>query len=159
MYTIRLLCLAICLMVNFQSWAQEYLVLDRYGNKRIRIPLGSQVHFKLKGDKRMHSSRLAQLTDSVVVLGNHDIYLTLEDFDSFYFYRPHWRALRKGAMIPAWGFLLSAAVHPLVDNAFYDQKESAYLGFAFLGIAQSFRLLEWKRFRINRRSRIWIGLQ
>lgn len=137
--------------------AQDYLVLDRYGRKRIRIPLGSQVTFKLKGDDRRHSSYLVQLLDSVVVMGNHDIYLRLDDFDSFYFHRKHWRSLRYGMMIPAAGFLISAAVHPLVSTPFYDQGEAAVTGLALLGICQSFRVWEWKKFRLRKNSRIWVG--
>ncbi len=153
--------LTLVLVINLlglaEAQAQDYLVLDRYGTKRIRIPVGSEIQFKLKGDKRLYSNYLTQLVDSVVILGNHDIYLKLEDFDSFWFPRKHWRSLRYATMIPAAGFLLGAAVHPLVEEPFYDPGESALTGLAILGLGQSFRLLEWKRFKINKNSRIWVG--
>lgn len=140
-----------------QLTAQDYLVLDRYGTKRMRIPVGSEVTFKLKGDKRKYTRRLVQLTDSMVVMGNFDIYLKLDDFDSFYFYRPRWRTLRYGTLIPAAGFLIGAAVHPLVDNPQYDQGDSTWIGLGFIALGQTFRLLEWKRFKITKKSRIWVG--
>jgi hypothetical protein len=138
-------------------YAQQYLVLDRYGKNRIKLPLGSEVTFKLKGDKRKHSSRLIGLADSVVIMGDQDIYLRLDDFEAFYFHRTHWKVLRYGTLIPATGFLIAAAVHPTISNPFYDQEESAYIGLGFLALGQSFRLLEWKKFKINKNSRIWVG--
>ncbi len=149
--------LGIIMLGCVELQAQDYLVLDRYGTKRIRIPLGSEVTFKLKGDKRKHTSRLVQLTDSLVVMGNYDIYLKLDDFDSFYFHRNQWRTLRYGTLIPAAGFLIGAAVHPTVDNPQYDAGDSALIGLGFIALGQSFRLLEWKRFKINKNSRIWVG--
>ena len=119
--------------------------------------MGSEVTFTLKGDKHKHTNRLAGLVDSIVIMGNNDIYLHLEDFEAFYFRRDHWKALRYGTMVPATGFLIAAAVHPLVSNPFYDQSESAYIGLAFLALGQSFRLLEWKKFRLSKNSRIWVG--
>ena len=73
------------------------------------------------------------------------------------FHRTHWKALRYGTLIPAAGFLIAAAVHPTVSNPFYDQEESALIGLGFLALGQSFRLLEWKKFKINKNSRIWVG--
>jgi hypothetical protein len=137
--------------------AQQYLVLDRYGKNRIRIPMGSEVTFTLKGDKRKHSSRLVGLVDSLVIMGNNDIYLKLEDFDTFYFHRTHWKVLRYGTMVPATGFLIAAAVHPTVSNPFYDQEESALIGLGFLALGQSFRLLEWKKFKVSKNARVWVG--
>ena len=137
--------------------AQQYLVLDRYGKNRIRIPMGSEVTFTLKGDKRKHSSRLVGLADSLVIMGNNDIYLKLEDFDTFYFHRTHWKVLRYGTLVPATGFLIAAAVHPTVSNPFYDQEESALIGLGFLALGQSFRLLEWKKFRVSKNARVWVG--
>ena len=135
----------------------KYLVLDRYGKSRIKLPLGSVVTFRLKGDKRKYSSRLIGLADSVVIMGDHDIYLRLDDFEAFYFHRSHWKALRYGTLIPAAGFLIAAAVHPTISNPFYDQEESALIGLGFLALGQSFRLLEWKKFKLNKGARIWVG--
>ena len=149
--------LGLLLLGSLQAAAQQYLVLDRYGTKRIRIPLGSEVYFKLKGDNRKHKNRIVQLTDSIVVMGNYDIYLKLSDFDSFYFHRKFWRNLRHGTLVPAAGFLIGAAVHPTIEEPFYDQKESAFIGLGFIALGQSFRLLEWQRFKINKNSRIWVG--
>ncbi|GJM27953.1 MAG: hypothetical protein DHS20C17_05880 [Cyclobacteriaceae bacterium] len=142
---------------NLHYEAQQYLVLDRYGRNRVRIPLGSEVTFKLKGDDRKHSSRLVGLADSVVIMGNNDIYLHLRDFEVFYFHRSHWKALRYGTMIPAAGFLIGAAVYPLVSDPFYDQEDSALIGLGFLALGQSFRLLEWKKFKVNKNARIWVA--
>jgi len=119
--------------------------------------MGSEVTFTLKGDKRKHSSRLVGLVDSVVIMGNNDIYLKLEDFDTFYFHRTHWKVLRYGTLVPATGFLIAAAVHPTVSNPFYDQEESALIGLGFLALGQSFRLLEWKKFRVSKNARVWVG--
>lgn len=137
--------------------AQQYLVFDKYGKNRVRIPMGSEVTFKLKGDKRKHQNRIVGLADSVVIMGDRDIYLRLDDFEAFYFHRAYWKALRYGTMIPAAGFLIGAAVHPLVSNPFYDQQESALIGLGFLALGQSFRLLEWKKFKIGKNARIWVA--
>src|SRR5210317_1217776 len=88
--------IAISMMCWSDLNAQQYLVLDRYGKTRVKIPMGSEITFKLRGDKRKHRSRLIGLADSVVIMGDHDIYLRLEDFETFYFYRPHWKVLRYG---------------------------------------------------------------
>lgn len=152
-----LVCIWLQVIVCSDLAAQQYLVLDRYGKNRTRIPLGSEVSFTLRGDKRKHRSRLAGLADSVVIMGNKDIYLRLDDFDAFYFHRNHWKALRYGTLMPATGFLVAAAVHPTISNPFYDQKESALIGLAFLALGQSFRLLEWKKFRVTKNARIWVG--
>lgn len=140
-----------------RNLSQQYLVLDRYGKNRIRIPLGSEVTFKLHGDKRKHSSRIMGLADSVVIMGDLDIYLHLSDFEAFYFHRSHWTALRMGTLVPVAGFLIAAAVHPTISNPFYDQEESALIGLGFLAAGQSFRLLEWKKFKVNKNARIWVG--
>jgi hypothetical protein len=152
-----LVCIWLQFMICSNLVAQQYLVLDRYGKNRIRIPMGSEVTFTLKGDKRKHSSRLVGLVDSLVIMGNNDIYLKLEDFDTFYFHRTHWKVLRYGTLVPATGFLIAAAVHPTVSNPFYDQEESALIGLAFLALGQSFRLLEWKKFRVSKNARVWVG--
>jgi hypothetical protein len=152
-----LVCIWLQFMICSNLVAQQYLVLDRYGKNRIRIPMGSEVTFTLKGDKRKYSSRLVGLVDSLVIMGNNDIYLKLEDFDTFYFHRTHWKVLRYGTLVPATGFLIAAAVHPTVSNPFYDQKESALIGLGFLALGQSFRLLEWKKFKVSKNARVWVG--
>jgi hypothetical protein len=149
--------LGVFAMCGPSALAQQYLVLDRYGKTRVKVPLGSEITFKLKGDKRKHQSTLVGLADSVVIMGDRDIYLHLDDFEVFYFHRAHWKALRYGTMFPAAGFLISAAVHPLVSNPFYDQEDSALIGLGFLALGQSFRLLEWKKFKLDKNARVWVG--
>lgn len=159
------ICLWCCSSLSAQPGIQndavpgnrQYLVLDKYGKSRVRIPMGSEITFKLKGDDRKHTSRLVGLADSVVIMGNMDIYLHLRDFEAFYFHRNHWKALRYGTMIPAAGFLIGAAVYPLMDNPFYDQTDSAIIGLGFLALGQSFRLFEWKKFRITKNARLWVA--
>ena len=150
-------CLGLLLLCYSSVSAQQYLVLDRYGRTRVKVPMGSEIIFKLKGDKRKHQSRIVAVADSVVIMGDLDIYLKFDDFETFYFHRPHWKALRYGTLIPAAGFLIGAAVHPLVSNAFYDQQDSAIIGLGFLALGQSFRLFEWKKFKVNKNARIWVG--
>lgn len=136
--------------------AQKYLVLDRYGTKKIRIYPGEEVVFKLKGQKKKQRAKLTQLQDSVVVLAG-DVYLKLDDFDSFYFDRSGLRVLRGSSWLLVGGFMIAAAVEPLVSEPFYDRTESVVIGLGILAVAQSTRLYQWKRFKLNRRSRIWIG--
>ncbi len=145
------------LMVCSTLVAQQYLVLDRFGKIRVKIPIGTELTFTLKGDNRKHQYRLAGLADSVVILGNNDIYLRLDDFETFYFHRNHWRVLRYGTLFPATGFLIGAAVYPLISNPFYDQEQSLIIGLGFLALGQSFRLLEWKKFRVSKNARVWVG--
>ena len=136
--------------------AQKYLVLDRYGTKKIRIYPGEEVVFKLKGQKKKQTALLTQLQDSTVVLAG-DVYLKLSDFDTFYFDRPRLRALRGNSWVLIGGFMIAAAVEPLVSNPFYDRKQSALISLGILAVAQSTRLYQWKKFKLNRRSRAWIG--
>ena len=157
MIGIRVMLLAVLMGLLGTLNAQQYLVLDRYGTKRIRIPVGSEVVYRLKEDDRIYRNYITQLTDSIVIMGNRDVYLKLDEFDSFYFDRPLWTRLRQGTMVMGLGFLASAAVHPLVDDPFYDQQESATLGLSIIGIGQSFRLLERRRFKIRNNSRVWVG--
>ncbi len=119
--------------------------------------MGSEVIFTLKGDKRKHQSRIVGVADSIVIMGDLDVYLRFDDFETFYFQRSHWKALRYGTLIPAAGFLISAAVHPLVSNPFYDQQDSAIIGLGFLALGQSFRLFEWKKFKVSKNARIWVA--
>ena len=137
--------------------AQQYLVLDRYGRNRVKVPMGSEVTFKLKGDKRKYQTRIVAVADSVVIMGDMDIYLRLDDFEVFYFHRAHWKSLRYGTMLPAAGFLIGAAVYPLVSNPFYDQEDSALIGLGFIALGQSFRLFEWKKFKLDKNARVWVG--
>lgn len=152
-----IICLSIWLFFQSPLCAQQYLVLDRYGKTRVKLPMGSEVTFTLKGDKRKYQSRIVAVADSVVILGNLDIYLKFDDFETFYFHRAHWKALRYGTLIPAAGFLIGAAVHPLVSNPFYDQQDSALIGLGFLAMGQSFRLFEWKKFKVSKNARIWVA--
>ena len=151
-------CMGVLLLLCCTNiYAQQYLVVDRYGKSRVKIPMGSEITFKLKGDRRKHQSVLVGVADSIVIMGDRDIYLRLDDFEAFYFHRAHWKALRYGTMIPAAGFLIAAAVHPTISNPFYDQKESALIGLGFLAVGQSFRLFEWKKFRLTKNARVWVG--
>jgi len=150
-------CLGLLVLCCSSVSAQQYLVLDRYGRNRVKIPMGSEITFKLKGDKRKHQSRIVGIADSVVILGDRDIYLRMDDFEAFYFHRGHWKALRYGTLVPAAGFLISAAVHPLVSNPFYDQEDSALIGLGFLALGQTFRLFEWKKFNVSKNARMWVG--
>ena len=152
-----IICLSIWLFFQSPLCAQQYLVLDRYGKTRVKLPMGSEVTFTLKGDKRKYQSRIVAVADSVVILGDLDIYLKFDDFETFYFHRAHWKALRYGTLIPATGFLIGAAVHPLVSNPFYDQQDSALIGLGFLALGQSFRLFEWKKFKVSKNARIWVA--
>ena len=151
------ICIWIIVLSGYTLSAQQYLVLDRYGKNRVKLPMGSEVTFKLKGDKRKHQSRIVGIADSVVIMGDRDIYLRMDDFETFYFHRSHWKALRYGTLVPAAGFLVSAAVHPLISNPFYDQQEAAFIGLGFLALGQTFRLFEWKKFKVSRNARIWVG--
>jgi hypothetical protein len=152
-----IICLSIWLFFQTSLYAQQYLVLDRYGKTRVKLPMGSEVTFTLKGDRRKYQSRIVAVADSVVIMGDLDIYLKFDDFETFYFHRAHWKALRYGTLIPAAGFLIGAAVHPLVSNPFYDQQDSALIGLGFLALGQSFRLFEWKKFKVSKNARIWVA--
>ena len=158
MVSLRVMLISVLLIgLMGSATAQQYLVLDRYGTKRIRIPVGSEIVYRLKGDDRIYRNFITQLTDSIVIMGNRDVYLKLNEFDSFYFDRPFWTRLRQGTTVMGLGFLAGAAVHPLVDDPFYDQQGSATLGLTIIGIGQTLRMLERKRFKIRNNSRIWVG--
>ena len=152
-FTKALLFLIITLSVQ-QAYSQKYLVLDRYGKKRIKLYPGDELWFKQKENKTFFHDYILSLTDSSVYLGSVGYELPLDEFAIFYFPNTGVRALEAGAQSLAGGFLIAAAVEPLVSNAFYDAQESALIGSSALGASLISRLFRWKKFRVTKNSRV-----
>ena len=148
--------MCLIVLVGIDTKGQKYLVLDRYGTKKIRIYPGEQVVFKLRDQGIKQQAVITKLGDSTIVLAG-DVYLSLNEFDTFYFDRPRLRGLRNSSWVLVAGFLIAAAVEPLVEEAFYDPGESVMIALGITAVAQSTRLYQWKKFKLNKRSRIWIG--
>lgn len=155
----RLLTVLILLCLSNSLMAQKYLVLDRYGMKRIKLAEGDKIWFSLKQDvskKYRYKDVIAELQDSTILLENRKTAIKLSDISAIYFTRGEMLWLTGGAHTVATGFLFGAAVHPLINEAQYDQKESAIIGLGFLALGQVARLFVRKNYKINENTRIRI---
>lgn len=129
----------------------KYIMLDRYGAKRIRLPEESEIYFKLVGEKRKTRDYIGEIweKDTAVYLVQSKQAIPLRDFQSFHFPRKHIPMLSNQAVFVGCGFLFAAAVADLIPTRMYDQRESAIIGGAFLAISQPMKLFKWKNFRIK----------
>lgn len=126
-------------------------MLDRYGIKRIRLPEGSEIYFKLLGDKAKNRDYIGQIweQDSAVYLVQSKRAVPLHEFYSFHFRRPHIDFLSRQMAFVGAGFLFAAAVAELIPTRLYEQGESAVVGGAILASSQALKLFRWKNFRIK----------
>lgn len=126
-------------------------MLDRYGLKRIRLPEGSEIYFKLAGEKSKIRDYIGEIweKDTAIYLLQSKQAVPLNQFQVFYFPRRHIPMLAKQAVFVGCGFLLAAAVADLIPTRFYDQRESAIIGGSFLAISQPMKLFKWKTFKIK----------
>lgn len=159
----RMGCYAIIAVLLFAtSWqtvqAQIYIVVDKYTIKRYRLTIGNELHFKLKGEKRIRHDLISSLSmeDSTIGLSKASVKIKLDDVDQVYFYNKTINALQAGGYTIAGGFLIAAAVHPLVDNAQYDARESAIIGTTAFGITQLMRIFRRRSIKIGKNGRIRI---
>lgn len=136
--------------------AQKYLVIDRYGPKRIKLKEGDLIRFRQKGNKTYYRDVILALKDSTVVLEKAGLELPLSDFASFRFPNSLALAATGGGGFVGTGFLISSAVYPAIEDPQYDQKESAVIGASFLGLATLGYLARWKTYRIGKRARVRI---
>jgi len=150
------------LMLIFQTgYAQlnlKYLVIDRYGMNQIKLAKGDKVWFSIKGEKTKYKDVISELSeaDSSIVLAKRKTKIKLSEISHFYFYRPGMIWLAGGTSFIGTGFAISSAVHPLVGNAQYSQKEHAILGASFLAIGQVARLFIRKKYVVTKNTRVRI---
>ena len=136
---------------------QKVLVLDRYGTKRIKLIEGDRIWFSLKKDSKVrYKDYIAQLNDSTITLANRKTKIKLSEISALYFTNGIMTWLNAGSYFVGGGFLISAAVHPLVGDAQYDQTEAAIIGASFIAISQITRFLKRKKYKINSNTRIRI---
>lgn len=131
---------------------QKYIVLDKYSPKRIYITEGEAIRFSLKGDKAIFNDYIEILneTDSTIFLSGAKINIQMREFSTFYFDRAWVKPVQSGLGFIGGGFLLSAAVYPLMgNNANYDPKEQAIIGASALVIGQAIRLFKVRKFNIK----------
>lgn len=130
---------------------KKYLMLDRYGLKRIRLPEGSEIYFKLVGEKRKTRDYIGEIweKDTAVYLVQSKQAVGLNEFRSFHFPRNHIPMLSRQAVFVGSGFLFAAAVADLIPARIYDRGESALIGASFLAISQPIKLFRWKNFKIK----------
>jgi hypothetical protein len=129
----------------------KYIMLDRYGAKRIRLREGSEIYFKLNGDKRKTRDYIGEIweKDTAIYLLQSKQAVPLRHFESFYFPRKHIPILSSQAVFVGCGFLFAAAVADLIPTRMYDQRESAVIGGSFLVFAQSVKVFKWKKFKVK----------
>ena len=150
-----LACILICL--SHSLFAQKYLVIDRYSMNRIKLVEGDEIWFSLKKTGKLrYKDIISELQDSTLLLANRKTAIKLSDISAFYFRRDGMIWLSGGTHFVGGGFLFGAAVHPLINEAQYDQKESALIGLGFLAVGQVARLFVRKRYKINENTRVRI---
>lgn len=153
----RILLVILLICIGNTLLAQRYLVVDRYGMKRIKLAEGDRITFSLKKDGKIrYKDYIAELQDSSIVLANRKISVKLSEISALYFNNDLMLWLQGGSTFVGAGFVINAAVHPLVSDAQYDPKESLIIGASFLAISQVARLLRRKKFKINDNTRIRI---
>ncbi len=138
--------------------AQKYLVLDKYGINRTRLQEGDELVFKLRADDKIkHKETIVALYDTSLVLSGSTEVIPLSHFHSIFIRRSAPDFLGGSFTFMGSGFLFASAVHPLVGQAQYSQKESAIIGASFLAIGRLVKLFRWKRYKFSKqRSRIRI---
>lgn len=139
-----------------QAPNQKFLVLDRYTTKRIKLYEGDFIWFKLKNDDFRMKDYIKELKDSTLVLAKRNKEIRLTEIESFYFTRSGWQLASRGLGYIGGGFLLSAAVYPLMGNPQYDQRESAITGLTALAISQFAKLFHRKRYQVTDNTRVRI---
>jgi len=144
------------LITVFSVSAQKLLVLDRYNKNRIKLNEGDEIFFKQIDNPTRYNDYIVSLRDSSLVLSTRNLEMELKEFDSFYFPNTTARFLGMGTGFIGGGFLFAAAVEPLVSENFYDQRESAIIGASFMATALILQAFKWKKFKLNKRSRIRI---
>lgn len=129
----------------------KYIMLDRYGLKRIRLPEGTEIYFKLQGDKRKTRDYIGEIweKDTAIYLVQSKQAVPLHEFRSFHFPRRHVSMISNQAIFVGCGFLFAAAVADLIPARLYDQRESAIIGGSFLVFSQSVKVFKWKNFKIK----------
>jgi hypothetical protein len=141
---------------GLQAQNPKFLVLDRYTTKRIKLYEGDAIWVKLKGEDFKMKDYIKQLKDSTLVLGKRDQEIPLNDIEAFYFHRTGWQMLSGGLGYIGAGFVFSAAVHPLIRDAQYDQKEAATIGLTALALSQVVKLFHRKKYHIGPNTRVRI---
>lgn len=153
------LLLAFLLLCLFQPiMAQKVLIIDRYGTNRIKLVEGDEIWFSLKkdGNKFRYKDIIERLGDSTVYLANRETTIKLSEISALYFTRGGMVFFTTSSYFVGGGFLMSSAVHPLITDAQYDQKESAIIGVSFLALGQLARLFRRRRYKINDNTRVRI---
>lgn len=138
---------------------QKYLVLDKYSPHRLFLAEGSPIRFSLKEDKNIYNDHIEELNvkDSAIYLAGAKIYVPVKEFSCFYFDRKWINFSRAGFGLIGGGFLISAAVYPLMgNNVNYEPREQAVIGASTLAAGQVVRLFKVKKFKLNKNSRIRI---
>lgn len=146
----------VLLLWTQQVVAQRYLVLDKYSHSRIKLMVGDDVRFRLKGSRAVFNDVIVSLGDSSLFVAGFQEPIYLREFDKFYFPRNGAQFISAGTAFMGSGFLFAAAVEPLVPNNVYDRRESAYLGGFFMGTSLLTRLIKTKKFKVNRNTRVRI---
>jgi hypothetical protein len=128
-----------------------HLVLDYYGAKRVRLPAGTEIHYRLKGDRNLYRDYIGEFweADSAILLVQARTLVKLHEFEAFYFRRKWVRAGSAGLGFIGGGFSLAALTAPLFPVRYYDPAESAIIGGSSLVVSQGIKLFRWKKFKIR----------
>ncbi|WP_044207143.1 hypothetical protein [Flammeovirga sp. OC4] len=131
-------------------FAQKFLAVDNYGRNRKKIYEGDRIIFKIKGEKAVYKDELYALKDSSFVLYKSGTEIPLSEVEVIKFPRAYPRVLFGGFGLIGTGFLVSSAVHPVVGNAQYDQRQHFFQGAAFWALAFAMRPFFWKNYKLGK---------
>lgn len=136
---------------------QKYLVLDKPGRtKRIRYYKGSEIVFKLKGDRIMYSDPITEITDSTITIFNTPVYI--RDIDKIFIYHEGWFIRQGSVMFPLAGalYLVMAALNPAVSGgkAFQISTGTAIVSGSLIGGGLLLKAFARKGHKIGKRKRL-----
>ncbi len=147
-------CLILFLSLGNFAFAQKVLVFDKFSTQREKLFIGDNLIFKLKTSPVKYRERILALADSSVQ--TEGVKFDLNELEKVQFRRRYTDFLVHNGAFVGVGFLFAGLVAPLVSNRRYDPEESLIIGTALITIVQPFRLLRWKTYKNNAKTRIRI---
>jgi hypothetical protein len=152
----KYLILLLALLAGAQAFGQDrYLIADRYTAKRIKMQEGDPIGFELKGEKTQYKDFIGRLHQDSIYLVRRQMSIPVSDISVLYFDKSYFVTyLRGGTGFIGTGFLLSAAVHPLMRQPMYDRQEAFFIGSSFWAVNRLLGLFRTKKFKINEKSRL-----
>jgi hypothetical protein len=134
----------------------RYVVVERFGGKRLRLVEGDELHFKLKGQSALYNDVITGFRDSLIFISS-GIRINTKDISSVYKLRKSWKAIRIGMQTVGAGFIIFPSLAYFTSRNKYSPKESIIIGSSMIALSQFLRFIpRWKKYKMDKNSRIWI---